>query len=162
MSLLTQLLHVFLGAPLSTTPITFILVHFFTQLFSSFRSTCPNHLNLPRSNKFNKPCLTNVHVEPWQEILPRMIPNCLFIALPWTYKYETNIIMKFFPTQTPTEWYVPHRRTHRRKAYHERSSSVGGYSDIFQEVRVVYISCYNPQIPALLHLFELLYLTTIR
>ena len=46
-SLLTQLLHVFLGAPLSTTPITFILVHFFTQLFSSFRSTCPNHLNLP-------------------------------------------------------------------------------------------------------------------
>ena len=38
MSLLTQLLHVFLGAPLSTTPITFILVHFFTQLFSSFRS----------------------------------------------------------------------------------------------------------------------------
>ena len=47
MSLLTQLLHVFLGAPLSTTPITFILVHFFTQLFSSFRSTCPNHLNLP-------------------------------------------------------------------------------------------------------------------
>ena len=47
MSLLIQLLHVFLGAPLSTTPITFILVHFFTQLFSSFRSTCPNHLNLP-------------------------------------------------------------------------------------------------------------------
>ena len=47
MSLLTQLLHVFLGAPLSTTPITFILVHFFTQSFSSFRSTCPNHLNLP-------------------------------------------------------------------------------------------------------------------
>ena len=47
MSLLTQLLHVFLGAPLSSTPITFILVHFFTQLFSSFRSTCPNHLNLP-------------------------------------------------------------------------------------------------------------------
>ena len=43
MSFLTQL-HVFLGAPLSTTPVTFILVHFFTQSFSSFRSTCPNHL----------------------------------------------------------------------------------------------------------------------
>ena len=46
MSLLTQLLHVFLGAHLSTTPVTFILVHFFTQLYSSLRSTCPNHLNL--------------------------------------------------------------------------------------------------------------------
>ena len=54
MSLLTQLLHVFLGAPLSTTPITFILVHFFTQLFSSFRSTCPNHLNLPTTHDKKK------------------------------------------------------------------------------------------------------------
>ena len=45
MSLSTQL-HVFLGAPLPTSPVTFILVHFFTQSFSSLRSTCPNHLNL--------------------------------------------------------------------------------------------------------------------
>lgn len=45
MSLLTQLLHVFLRAPLPTTSVTFILVHLFTQSFSSFRSTCPNHLN---------------------------------------------------------------------------------------------------------------------
>ena len=29
-----------------TSPVTFILVHFFAQSFSSFRSTCPNHLNL--------------------------------------------------------------------------------------------------------------------
>ena len=41
MSLLTLLLQVFLGAPLSATPVTFILVHFFTQSFSFFRSTCP-------------------------------------------------------------------------------------------------------------------------
>ena len=45
MSLSTQLLHVFLRAPLHPRS-HFILVHFFTQLFSSLRSTCPNHLNL--------------------------------------------------------------------------------------------------------------------
>ena len=45
MSLSTHLFNVFLGAPLPTTPVTFILVHYFTQSFSSFRSTCPNHLN---------------------------------------------------------------------------------------------------------------------
>ena len=44
MSLLTQLLHVFLRAPLPTTPVTFIVVHLFTQSLSSFRSTCPNYL----------------------------------------------------------------------------------------------------------------------
>ena len=46
MFLLTQLLLVFLRAPLPTTPVTFVLEHFFTQSFSSFRSTCPNHFNL--------------------------------------------------------------------------------------------------------------------
>ena len=46
MSLLTQLLHVFVEAPLPTTLVTFILVQFITQSFSSFHSTCPNHLNL--------------------------------------------------------------------------------------------------------------------
>ena len=45
MSLLTQLLHVFIRAPLPTTPVTFILGHSFTQSFSSSRSTCPTHLN---------------------------------------------------------------------------------------------------------------------
>ena len=38
-------LQVFLKAPLPTTPVTFILVHFFTQSFSSLSSACPNHLN---------------------------------------------------------------------------------------------------------------------
>ena len=44
MSLSTQFFHVFLGVPLPTTPVTFILEHFFTQSFSSFRSTYPYHL----------------------------------------------------------------------------------------------------------------------
>ena len=43
---LTHLLQVFLRALLPTTPVSFILVYFFTQSFSSFHSTCPNHLNL--------------------------------------------------------------------------------------------------------------------
>ena len=46
MSRTIPLLHVFLGAPLPPTPVTFILVHFFTQSFSSFCSTYRNHLNL--------------------------------------------------------------------------------------------------------------------
>ena len=46
MSLLTQFFDVFLGAPLPTTPVTFILVQIFTKSFIPFRSTCPNHLNL--------------------------------------------------------------------------------------------------------------------
>ena len=45
MSLLTQLFHVFLRMSLPTTPVTFIPVHLFTQSFSSFCSTCSNHLN---------------------------------------------------------------------------------------------------------------------
>ena len=38
-------LHVFLRAPLPTAPVTFILVHLFTQSFSFFSSMSPNHLN---------------------------------------------------------------------------------------------------------------------
>ena len=45
MSLSTQLLLFLLGAPLPTTPVTFILVRF-TQSFFSFRSTCPTFSTL--------------------------------------------------------------------------------------------------------------------
>ena len=61
MSFLTQL-HVFLGAPLSTTPVTFILVHFFTQSFSSstqhaqtisalLSGSCSRHNSMPKRFK---------------------------------------------------------------------------------------------------------------
>ena len=47
MSFLTQSHHIFFGRPLCLFPTTSNVMQRFTQSLSSFRSTCPNHLNLP-------------------------------------------------------------------------------------------------------------------
>jgi len=46
MSFLTQSLQVFFGRPLCLIPSTSHVIQCLTQSLSSFRSTCPNHLNL--------------------------------------------------------------------------------------------------------------------
>jgi len=47
-SLSTISLHVLFGLPLGMAPATSYSTHFFTQLLSSFRSTCPYHCSLFR------------------------------------------------------------------------------------------------------------------
>ena len=127
MSLLTQLLHVFLGAPLSTTPITFILVHFFTQLFSSFRSTCPNHLNLPlcilfsthsMPKRFKSSSLRFLSFKDTPHILLTIILSALLnlarssafiaqVSLPYTNTLctQASYIFPFSFKETPLFWY---------------------------------------------------------
>jgi len=46
MSFLTQSHQVFFGHPLCLIPLTSHVIQCLTQSLSSFRSTCPNHLNL--------------------------------------------------------------------------------------------------------------------
>src|SRR5678815_2710611 len=52
-------IQVFLLRPLSLVPSTFISLHAETQSFLSFRSTCPNHLNLPRLTKTDTGSIPN-------------------------------------------------------------------------------------------------------
>src|SRR5206468_3596625 len=44
----THSIHVFLGFPFLTPPTTSKFLHLETQSPASLRSTCPNHLSLPR------------------------------------------------------------------------------------------------------------------
>src|SRR3989441_12642601 len=48
MSLFTHCIHVFLLPPFLTPPLTSKCLHLETQSSASLRSTCPNHLSLPR------------------------------------------------------------------------------------------------------------------
>src|SRR3989441_5878223 len=48
MSSFTHSIHVILGLPLLTPPTTSKFLHLETQSSASLRSTCPNHLSLPR------------------------------------------------------------------------------------------------------------------
>src|SRR5206468_9652776 len=48
MSSFTHFIHVFLFPPFLTPPPTSKCLHLETQLSASLRSTCPNHLSLPR------------------------------------------------------------------------------------------------------------------
>src|SRR5437867_9011355 len=67
MSFFTHSIHVFLSLPfLLTPPTTSKFLHLETQSSASLRSTCPNHLSLPR--------LTTIHTyntQPMPELLTR-------------------------------------------------------------------------------------------
>ena len=53
MSFLTQSHQVFFGRPLCLTPSTSHVIQRLTQSLSSFRSSCPNHLNETFTNQMN-------------------------------------------------------------------------------------------------------------
>src|SRR6266516_157612 len=59
MSATTHSLHVFLPLPFFIPPITSKFLHLETQSLSSLRSTCPNHLNLPRLTTLSTPSIPN-------------------------------------------------------------------------------------------------------
>src|SRR6266516_1183291 len=59
LSATTHSLHVFLPLPFFIPPITSTLLHLETQSLASLRSTCPNHLNLPRLTTLSTPSIPN-------------------------------------------------------------------------------------------------------
>ena len=106
-----------LGAPLPTTPVTFILVHFFAQSFSSFRSTCSNYLNLVLWILFSTHAMrkrlksyASYHFKDTPHILSTIILSVLlnlsrssaFIAhvlLPYPNTFGTLTGLIYFPLQ---------------------------------------------------------------
>src|SRR6266516_3167579 len=64
MSVVTPSIHVFLPLPFITPPTTSKFLHLEIQSSASLRSTCPNHLNLPRLTTLStlsipNPCLSS-------------------------------------------------------------------------------------------------------
>src|SRR6184192_4393224 len=57
MSLFTHCIHVFLPPPFFTPPTTSKFLHLETRSSGSLRSTCPNHLSLPRLTTFSTPSI---------------------------------------------------------------------------------------------------------
>src|SRR3989441_1697672 len=57
MSSFTHSIHVFLGLPFLASPTTSKFLHLETQSPASLRSTCPNHLSLPRLTTLSTPTI---------------------------------------------------------------------------------------------------------
>src|SRR5437867_7494064 len=57
MSSFTHSIHVFLLLPFLTPPTTSKFLHLETQSSASLRSTCPNHLSLPRLTTLSTPTI---------------------------------------------------------------------------------------------------------
>src|SRR3989441_9425780 len=57
MSSFTHSIYVFLGLPFLTPPTTSKFLHLETQSPASLRSTCPNHLSLPRLTTLSTPTI---------------------------------------------------------------------------------------------------------
>src|SRR3989441_8267447 len=66
MSSFTHSIHVFLGLPFLTPPTISKFLHLETQSPASLRSTCPNHLSLPRLTN-----LSTHNTQPTPELLTR-------------------------------------------------------------------------------------------
>src|SRR5437867_13319544 len=62
MSSFTHSIHVILGLPLLTPPTTSKFLHLETQSSASLRSTCPNHLSLPRLTTSSTPSIPSPHL----------------------------------------------------------------------------------------------------
>src|SRR6184192_4899492 len=76
MSSFTHSIHVFLGLPFLTPPTTSKFLHLKTQSSASLRSTCPNHLNLPRLTTLSTPTIPSPHLSSSLDLLSfRVTPD---------------------------------------------------------------------------------------
>src|SRR3989442_14485220 len=69
MSSFTHSIHVFLGLPFLTPPTTSKFLHLETQSPASLRSTCPNHLSLPRITTLSTPTIPSPHLSSSLDLL---------------------------------------------------------------------------------------------
>ena len=115
------------GAPLPTSSETFIFVHFFTQSFSSFRSTCPNHLKLalwilPSTHSMPKQLISSSLRFLFLKDTPHIFYNIILSALPilvrsstftaHTWRFSVSQWQATSPWQTTYQMYS--RRPDRR------------------------------------------------
>src|SRR5437867_5648256 len=76
MSSFTHSIHVFLGLPFLTPPTTSKFLHLETQSSDSLRSTCPNHLSLPRLTNLSTPTIPSPHLSSSLDLLSfRVTPD---------------------------------------------------------------------------------------
>src|SRR2546425_9617098 len=69
MSFFTHSIHVFLPLPFLATPTTSKFLHLETQSSASLRSTCPNHLSLPRLTTLSTPTIPSPHLSSSLDLL---------------------------------------------------------------------------------------------
>src|SRR3989441_916924 len=62
MSFFTHSIHVFLHLPFLAPPTTSKFLHLETQSSASLRSTCPNHLSMPRLTTLSTPTIPSPHL----------------------------------------------------------------------------------------------------
>src|SRR5438876_10199266 len=72
----THSIHVFLGLPFLTPPNTSNFLHLETQSPAALRSTCPNHLSLPRLTTLSSPTIPSLLLSSSLDLLPfRVTPD---------------------------------------------------------------------------------------
>src|SRR6266516_1792770 len=86
MSVVTPSIHVFLPLPFLMLPSTSRFLHLETKASASLRSTCPNHLNLPRLTTLStlsipNPCLSSSLVLLSFRVTPAIHLTILFSVL---------------------------------------------------------------------------------
>src|SRR3989441_3573123 len=69
MSSFTNSIHVFLGLPFLTLPTISKFLHLETQSPASLRSTCPNHLSLPRLITLSTPTIPSPRLSSSLDLL---------------------------------------------------------------------------------------------
>src|SRR2546425_5865228 len=76
MSSFTYSIHVFLGLPFLTPPTTSKFLHLEIQSSASLRSTCPNHLSLPRLTTLSTPTIPSPRLSSSLDLLSfRVTPD---------------------------------------------------------------------------------------
>src|SRR3989442_12276865 len=76
MSLFTHSIHVFLPLPFLAPPTTSKFLHLENQSSASLRSTCPNHLRLPRLTTLSTPTIPSPRLSSSLDLLSfRVTPD---------------------------------------------------------------------------------------
>src|SRR5437899_3317504 len=76
MSFFTHSIHVFLPLPFLAPPSTSKFLHLETQSSASLRSTCPNHLSLPRLTTLSTPTIPSPRLSSSLDLLSfRVTPD---------------------------------------------------------------------------------------
>src|SRR3989441_9359796 len=81
MSFATHSIHVFLGLPFLTPPTTSKFLHLETQSPASSRSTCPNHLSLPRLTTLSTPTIPSPHLSSSLDLLSSRVTPDIHLTL---------------------------------------------------------------------------------
>ena len=117
MSFLTQSQQVFFGRPLCLIPSASHVIQRLTQSLSSFRSTCPNHLNLHNHSLLLSLSILTATFPGRPELAStRMYPFWILLELPtmeavsgdnWSYKSCKAPVKSSSPTNQHPAFYRP-------------------------------------------------------